>query len=156
MYYIIYYKLIIWLQSFYIYRFDSFRFLIGFRLVLPSIFCWSHFGCLHTWCPASATMPFKGKDGSLLPTCDVELVCREWKDNPSVRLVCANQGRLFEPSKQRTSPDAEITVKINIKDCVRNMYVLIPCLKRMAKHDHHPVPYVKSLAQEKLAFSLAI
>jgi hypothetical protein len=101
-------------------------------------------------------MPFKGKDGSLLPTCDVELVCREWKDNPSVRLVCANQGRLFEPSKQRTSPDEEITVKINIKDCVRNMYVLIPGLKRMAKHDHHPVPYVKNLAQEKLAFSLAI
>ena len=142
------------------YRFGYFQCIIGFPLILLSIhFATSIeaiFGCLHPSCPASATMPFKGKDGSMLPTCDVELVCREWKDNPSVRLVCANRGRMFEPSKERTTPDEEISVKINIKDCVRNMYVLIPCLKRMAKHDHHPVPYVKSLALEKLAFSLAI
>ena len=97
-------------------------------------------------------MPFKGQDGALLPTCDVELVAREWKESSAVRLVCSNNGRLFEPSMLRTTPDQEVVVKINIKDCVRNMYVLIPCLHRMAKHSHHPVPYVKHLAQEKLGF----
>lgn len=100
-------------------------------------------------CPAS--MPFKGDDGMLLPTCDVEMVYREWKDDPSVRMVACRTDRIFESSK--TSGADVVGVRFNIKDAVHNQCVLKPLLHRMAQHPHHPVPYVKELAKESLARS---
>lgn len=98
-------------------------------------------------------MPFKGENGEDLPACDVKLVVREWAEDTNVRRVCVNKGRMFESASTPTNNE-EPPVRINIRDCVRNMYALKPCLERMAKHDHHPVPYVKDLGRERLALAL--
>lgn len=96
-------------------------------------------------------MPFKDKDGNLLETCDVSGVYKEWKEAPSVRLVALRQDRLFESSKPPVPKGEEkVGIKFNIKDAVHNQFVLKPLLERMSQHDHHPVPYVKDLAREKL------
>ena len=96
-------------------------------------------------------MPFKDKDGNLLETCDVSGVYKEWKEAPSVRLVALRADRLFESSKSMVPNGGEKgTIKFNIKDAVHNQFVLKPLLERMSQHDHHPVPYVKDLAREKL------
>lgn len=93
-------------------------------------------------------MPFKDKDGNALPACDTDLVYREWKNEPSVRLVTVKRDRMFEPTNSDKDPLPDI--KINIRDCVHNQYVLKPLLHRMAKYSHHPLPYIKPLAREIL------
>ena len=77
------------------------------------------------------------------PTCDVELVSREWKAQASVRLCLVEGDRLFASPKGKGHG-----IKVCIKDCVYNKYALIPVLGRMAQHPSHPVPYVKPLCQE--------
>ena len=84
-----------------------------------------------------------------MATCDVLDVYKDWKKEPSVRLVTLRADRLFEASGQHASTE-RLSVKFNIKDAVHNQFVLKPLLHRMAQHDHHPVPYVKDLAREKL------
>ena len=96
-------------------------------------------------------MPFKDKHGNLLATCNVDKVAREWKENPAVRAICVKRDRMFESIKHEADGEPPVEIRINIKDCVHNRNVLIPLLKRMAEHDHHPVPYVKGLARENLA-----
>ena len=106
----------------------------------------SHFRSLF---PASLLdMPFKDKHGNLLPTCNVDKVAREWKENPAVRAICVKRDRMFESFEKEKDGEPPLAIKINIKDCVHNRNILIPLLKRMAGYDHHPVPYVKALARE--------
>ena len=77
------------------------------------------------------------------PTCNVELVSREWKAQAAVRLSLVEGDRLFTSPKGKGEG-----IKICIKDCIHNKYALIPVLGRMAQHPSHPVPYVKPLCQE--------
>lgn len=77
------------------------------------------------------------------PACDVELLSREWKQAPAVRLVAVEADRLL------VSPDGKgESIKICIKHAVHNKFALIPVLERMAKHPSHPIPYIKPLAKE--------
>ena len=95
-------------------------------------------------------MPFKDKDGNPLPTCEVDGVYKDWKAENAVRLVAVRSDRLFEPTKAKDPSGEPMSIKFNIKDSVHNQFVLKPMLQRMAMYEHHPLPYVKDLAREKL------
>jgi hypothetical protein len=95
-------------------------------------------------------MPFKDEFGNPLPTCEVDGVYKEWKAENAVRMVAVRSDPLFEPNKAKDSSGEPIGVKFNIKDSVHNQFVLNPMLQRMAQHQHHPLPYVKDVAQENL------
>ena len=98
-------------------------------------------------------MPFKDRDGTDLATCSVGDVYKVWKEEASVRMVAVRADRLFEPSAAKTPTDQPRGIRMNIRDTVHNMYVLKPLLERMVEHTHHPVPYVKDLAREKLIWN---
>ena len=95
-------------------------------------------------------MPCKDKFGNPLPTCEVGGVYKEWKAENAVRLVAVRSDRLFESSKAKDPSGEPVGVKFNIKDSVHNQFVLKPLLQRMALHEHHPLPYIKDVAREKL------
>lgn len=94
-------------------------------------------------------MPRKNR-ASKRPSCDTQLIHREWKQEPAVRHTAVKTDRLFE-SSQASENGQSTAIKFCIKDAVHNRFVLEPLLHRMAKVEVHPLPYLDNLLNERLA-----
>lgn len=74
---------------------------------------------------------------------DISFIYRDWYQEVSVRSNLVDHGQLFTSHK-----GPQESLKICIKDAVRNMYVLQPLLERMACADQHRLFTVKDAKNE--------
>lgn len=125
-----------WLVTMHIYNHSQF----GFKL-------WDKIRCKDRFTRASPMPRAPRADAAVRSPCLVEGVYKEWKNAPAVRNVVLETDRLFQSSCHERK-----AIKFCIKDAVYNQYVLAPVLFRMAMVDSHPLPCLKVLARENLAF----
>ena len=85
------------------------------------------------------------------PSCDINDIHREWKEQAAVRHVAINTDRLFESSMNTPGLEKK-SVKFCIKDAVHNQHVMAPLLYRMARDPTHPLPTLSNVARESLVY----
>lgn len=76
---------------------------------------------------------------------DIQHVYREWYDETAVRATLVDHGMLIVPHK-----GPQEIVKMTVKDCVRNMSVLMPFLQCMASDPDQRLFTIKAARSELL------
>lgn len=74
---------------------------------------------------------------------DISFIYRDWYQEVSVRSNLVDHGQLFTSHK-----GPQESLKVCIKDAVRNMYVLRPLLERIALSSQHRLFSVKDAKNE--------
>ena len=77
---------------------------------------------------------------------DIQYVYREWYGETAVRASLVDHGMLILSHKGPAD-----VVKMSIKDCVRNMYVLMPLLQRIPSDPDQHLFTIKAARSELLS-----